>query len=119
MGDLTKNFSKYEFACKCDCGYDDISLDLVDRLQSIRDIIGKPLHINSGLRCNNHNAKVGGAWESEHTTGEAVDIQCEGSPLRYELLYLLIKKFNRIGIADNFIHVGISKTKDQEVIWIY
>lgn len=119
MGDLTKNFSRYEFACKCDCGADNISIDLVERLQSVRDIIGKPLHITSGVRCNKHNAEVGGAWESEHTTGEAVDIRCEGSPLRYDLLCVLVEKFNRVGIADNFIHVGISKTKDQDVIWVY
>ena len=119
MGDLTKDFSRYEMACKCGCGADDISIDLVERLQSIRDIMGKPIHINSGVRCPHHNAKVGGSGESEHITGDAVDIQCEGSPLRYELLFLLMKKFNRIGIAKNFIHVGISKTKAQNVIWVY
>ena len=36
MGDLTKNFSRSEFACKCGCGFDDI--DLV--LQSVILLLG-------------------------------------------------------------------------------
>ena len=36
MGDLTDNFSRSEFACKCGCGADAISLDLVERLQLLR-----------------------------------------------------------------------------------
>ena len=119
MGDLTSNFSKSEIACKCGCGSDDISIELVERIQSIREIMGKPIHINSGVRCSHHNAKVGGSGESEHLTGEAVDIRCEDSPSRHELLFLLMKKFNRIGIAKDFIHVGISKTKAQNVVWVY
>lgn len=32
MGDLTKNFNRFEFACKCGCGFDDIELQVAKRI---------------------------------------------------------------------------------------
>ena len=29
MGDLTKNISRYEIACKCGCGFDTIDIEVV------------------------------------------------------------------------------------------
>ena len=73
MGDLTKNFSRKEFACKCGCGFDDINIGLVNRLQVIRDIIQVPIIINSGCRCKTHNKFIGGASISFHLIGDAAD----------------------------------------------
>ena len=33
MGDLTDNFNKEEYACKCGCGRDDINNDLATKVQ--------------------------------------------------------------------------------------
>ena len=48
---------------------------LVDSvLQPLRDAWGKPLAINSGYRCKELNAAVGGVSTSQHTKGEAADV---------------------------------------------
>ena len=73
MGDLTKNFDRAAFACKCGCGFDAISPKLIDALQAMRDVLG-PLVISSGCRCAKRNAEVGGAGQSPHMHGWAVDL---------------------------------------------
>lgn len=73
MGDLTKNFSRMEFACRDGCGFDEINPKVVEALQELRDKLGKPIHILSGCRCPAHNAAVGGAGGSQHLLGNAAD----------------------------------------------
>lgn len=121
MGDLTKNFSRKEFACKCGCGFDDISLALVERLQVIRHLFGKPLIISSGCRCESHNASQGGSRSSSHLNGMAADILCAGLHARFELLKLLLDKFARIGLHSQFIHADVESPpfKKNNVVWLY
>ena len=78
MGDLSKNFKQSEFACKCGCGFDLISHELVETLQELRDAIKKPIIIVSGCRCPDHNAEVGGVSNSAHLVGQAADIMVNG-----------------------------------------
>ena len=79
-GDLTDNFSRWEFACKCGCGFDQIEMNLVEQIQRFRDLLwiatGKeiPLTISSGIRCEAYNEKIGGTKHSYHMAGMAVDI---------------------------------------------
>ena len=50
---------------------------LVDTiLDPLRAAWGKPIVVNSGYRCPRLNNIVGGARNSQHTSGEAVDIEC-------------------------------------------
>ena len=44
-------------------------------LEPLRSFVGGPIVISSGYRCNLLNVKVGGAYASQHTLGEAADIQ--------------------------------------------
>ena len=44
-------------------------------LEPLRRYIGGPIVISSGYRCNQLNVKVGGAYASQHTLGEAADIR--------------------------------------------
>ena len=78
MGDLTNNFSRAEFACKCGCGKDDINPTLVSLLQEIRDHFDQPVKIVSGVRCPQRNNRVGGARKSQHLLGNAADIVIDG-----------------------------------------
>lgn len=48
--------------------------------QPIRDHFGKPIRISSGYRSKALNAKIGGSLTSQHCTGEAIDIDMDGSP---------------------------------------
>lgn len=47
---------------------------LMNWLDGIRAKYGKPLYVNSGYRCQKLNRAVGGVWNSQHTKGEAVDL---------------------------------------------
>ena len=44
-------------------------------LEPLREFAGQPIIISSGYRCNQLNIKVGGAYASQHTLGEAADIR--------------------------------------------
>lgn len=45
------------------------------QVQKVRDHFGKPLIISSGYRSEKLNNAIGGARNSQHTKGEAIDIQ--------------------------------------------
>ena len=121
MGDLSANFDRSEFACKCGCGADNVSAVLVDRLQRLRNFLRRPVVITSGVRCPSYNASVGGKPDSAHLTGEAADIACNDSRLRWEMKRLIYnwQLFNRIGTGDSFIHVDVSLALPKEVEWTY
>lgn len=52
---------------------------LVDNvLQPLREALGKPIKVDSGFRCEKLNEAVGGVKGSQHSRGEAADIQVEG-----------------------------------------
>lgn len=70
---VSKNFKRSEFACKCKCGTDTIDAELIAMIQVVRDKFG-PIKINSGVRCDAHNKKEGGAKHSQHLKGRAADI---------------------------------------------
>lgn len=87
MGDLSANFSRHEFACKCGCGFDTVDNKLIQILEIIRGHFDRPIKINSGCRCPDHNKTVGGAgltpgekWpqQSQHVLGRAADIVIQG-----------------------------------------
>lgn len=111
---LSKNFKLDEFKCKCHkC--DPILVDtvLVDWLQKIRDHFGKSVRVNSGYRCPAHNAspEVGGSPTSHHMKGMAADIRIEGILPREVAQYAESIGIQRIGLYDNFVHIGSDTRK--------
>lgn len=48
-------------------------------LDPLRKFMGTPIIVNSGYRCKELNAKVGGVWNSQHIKGEAADITISGA----------------------------------------
>ena len=119
MGDLSANFSRHEFACKDNCGADNISPDLVTKLQAMRNQTGI-IKINSGVRCRKHNMKVGGSETSGHLKGEAVDIKAIGDTERGVMIIGAVKAgFERMGLKDDFIHLDISPEKNRPRCWLY
>jgi zinc D-Ala-D-Ala carboxypeptidase len=57
------------------------------------------IHVTSGYRCDRVNKKVGGAFNSQHTIGDAVDIQVH--EMTVEELFQFIRK--NIGEYDQLI----------------
>lgn len=47
--------------------------------EPIRNHFGSPIHISSGYRSKALNEAIGGASSSQHCTGEAIDIDMDGS----------------------------------------
>jgi hypothetical protein len=48
--------------------------------EPIREHFKVPIHISSGYRSKELNAKIGGSATSQHCKGEAIDIDMDGSP---------------------------------------
>ena len=66
-----------EFVCKCGCGLgkdDPLPAVIVIALDMIRGGIKMPVMVNSGWRCPEHNAGVGGVKTSKHIYGHAADV---------------------------------------------
>ena len=104
---LSANFSLYEFVCGCGCGYDDIDLKFVDKLQCLRDLIEKPIVVTSGCRCHDYNRHIGGVINSPHLDGLAADIQVEGmTPVTLAIIANRIN-YIRIGIYPVHLHIDI------------
>jgi len=100
----------------------------IKKLQKVRDIIGRPIIITSGVRCEFYNTSIKASMNSSHIPdsygmGNAVDIACTNSKDRYELVELSQKFFKRIGISGGqyggFVHLDVDRSKVQEVMWLY
>jgi len=76
---LNEYFKRSEFACRCGCGFDTVDAKLVNILTEVREHFNLPVIINSGCRCQHHNAAVGGKPHSYHLTGRAADIRVPGA----------------------------------------
>jgi len=110
MGDLSANFSQAEFACHC-CGELKIVQGLIDALEQLRTLAGKPVLIHDGYRCTAHNQEVGGVSDSEHTRGVAADVAIPGLSLQemYDLA-MQVPTLARggIGVYDGgFLHLDV------------
>ena len=114
-GQLTDHFSKKEFDCQCGCGTGKISMDLVNKLESARVDFGRGMRINSGIRCLEHNRKIGSKDTSSHIKCVAADVGCTNMEDRLKLLSILLKYFKRVGINKSFIHVDVDTEKPNGV----
>jgi len=105
--------------CPC-CGKYNVREELLQALEMVRVIVNFPMVVESGTRCPSHNAAVGGEDDSEHLTGEGVDVRCLVGTTRFALIKTgLGVGFDRIGVGSNFIHFGMRSAAPQEVIWTY
>ncbi len=71
---MSANFSEHEFRDKRDGHYHRPPRELLDVLERIRAISGRPMRIVSGTRSARSNAIVSGATKSQHLSGRAADI---------------------------------------------
>lgn len=84
---LSKYFYESELECKgyqrgngCCNGLpaDGMNVELMQKLDALREAVQRPVYVTSGYRCPIHNSKVSYATLSFHTKGMAVDIYCDG-----------------------------------------
>ena len=113
MGDISKNFSRSEFACKCNCGFATVDVKLLEVLEITRVHFNKPIKINSACRCSDRNLHEGGAEKSKHMLGIAADIVVKGiDPVDvYKFLDLFQPNKYGVKLYNTFVHIDVRETK--------
>ena len=114
-------FTMAEFKCKCGgrfCnGYPvEIDMNMVKIADQIREKIGKPITVNSGLRCKTHNANVGGVSNSQHLYGNAADLGCPSGCTPAQMASIaeeIMGDTGGIGTYSWGIHIDTRSTKSR------
>jgi uncharacterized protein YcbK (DUF882 family) len=116
---LSKNFTLNEFACKDGSKTITIDYELIEKLQQLRDKIGKPVSITSGYRSVAYNKECGGIPTSNHLLGKAADIKVSGlSPLELAKAADRIG-FKGIGVYPTFTHVDVcGSVSGDKIYWV-
>lgn len=106
------SFSPGELACR---GTGQLVIDEValDRLQALRNLIGKPMVVLSAYRSPAHNKAVGGAKHSQHLYAKAFDISMANhDPAAFEEAARAVG-FTGFGsyVKQNFMHIDIGPAR--------
>lgn len=75
MGDLSAHFDSSEFRSRACRSFIGPPRELIDVLERLRALKGRPIRIVSGYRCASWNRSVGGARHSRHMKGDAADLE--------------------------------------------
>ena len=112
---LSEHFQDEEFCCHCCKKSIDIDKRLLAGLEKLRAMINRPIHINSGYRCEKHNQLIGGASKSYHLKGMAADISVKGMDSQELFSYCeKIEEFHGLGCYRSWVHVD---TREKKTIW--
>ena len=113
MGDLSKDFSRHEFACKDKCGLSTVDVELLPVLQDLRDFFDTGVFVTSGCRCLRYNTAIRGAKRSKHMEGRAADVQVTKVTPRAVADYLDSKYPDKFGLGryKTFTHIDTRKNK--------
>lgn len=113
MGDISKNFNRKEFACKCGCGFATVDVSLLNVLEVVRERFNSSVTINSACRCAEHNKAIGGSYRSKHKQGIAADIVVKGVDPSEVYIFLDEYSPNSYGVGkyDTFTHIDVRYCK--------
>lgn len=111
---MTKYFTPDELKCK-GTGVVRLANGFEEWINSIREVWGKPLTVNSCCRSLDYNKKIKGAKDSYHIYNHpdrsygtcAIDLDIKGGIERREFIKMLFNHFPdaSIGVNKAFIHV--------------
>lgn len=108
-----KYFSRREFACKCGRYCNGFPVEpnmlLIEQADAVCEHFGAPIFISSGVRCDQHNANVGGASGSRHKQGKAMDFRVEGKNANAVLKYVKTLPNIRYAYAidGSYVHMDV------------
>jgi len=120
-------FSVDELKCK---GTDECEMDegFMKKLEALRHEFNEPMIVSSGYRHESYNQVIGGAKNSPHLYGKAVDVVISGKSA-YRLMKLAIEHgFTGIGVSQRgphekrFLHIDTMDSSDihpRPWIWSY
>ena len=109
---IAPHFNLSEFACPC-CKRVMLHPFLLEKLEKLRKVIERPIHITSGYRCFSYNRKAGGVANSYHCIGLAADIQVKDVQLIELLGYAEEMDFARIGFYEKKNFLASGRPSDQ------
>ena len=102
---------------------------IIEVLDPARELLGKPIMVTSGYRCSELNSKVGGQPNSQHTKGEAADLQCYNNKYLFDIIRenltfdqiiletkdLFDKNGNKTGVKE-WVHISYRKGKNRKQV---
>jgi hypothetical protein len=101
--------------------------ELAAKLEEVRSVLGKPIHVNSGYRSPKVNKAIGGSPTSSHQHGQAADIISPEFGRPEQVCAAIIKssiKFDQLILeyptpeGGGWVHLGIGKRMRQQVLTI-
>lgn len=92
---------------------------VVTVLQPLRSAFGKPLHINSGYRCQALNKALKGAKNSQHTKGQAADIASDNPHGIAELVLQKKLPVDQMILYNTFVHISHKHSGSQREVVLY
>lgn len=124
---LTKNFSLEELT------YTNRNIDntptpkaleclkhTASQMELIRDLLGRPIRINSAYRSPALNKAVGGAVSSQHMLGEAVDFTCHSFGSPREIVKAIVSSsilFDQVICEYNsWVHISFSTNNRKQAL---
>jgi len=112
--DDVEHFRKAEFKCKCGGKYCDgypaeMQMKLIRVADRVRNHFDASATVSSGLRCEKHNANVGGVAHSRHRLGKAMDFRIKGKTSAEVLAYVQKQPEIRYAYAidGSYVHMDI------------
>ena len=111
--DNVKYFSRSEFKCKCGRYCDGFPAEpdklLIEQAVTVREHFGAPVFVSSGVRCEQHNANVGGVEGSRHKSGKAMDFRVEGQSAKTVLAFVKTLPNIRYAYAidGSYVHMDV------------
>ena len=87
--------------------FDGVSEDALAAYRRFDELTGGAPRVNSAYRSPEHNARVGGAKNSQHMHGNAFDFDVSGMPVEQRVDYINKAReagFRGVGVYDNALH---------------
>ena len=118
-GDSEDNIAEYGYGCGCNFSLPDNGMneELIEKLDALRDMVGHPIYISCGYRCQIQNDRIkGSVSNSQHVQGIAADIYCNELSVDELAGYAEQVGFRGIGryYDSGFVHVDV---RDYESRW--
>jgi zinc D-Ala-D-Ala carboxypeptidase len=77
-------------------------------LEPLRSLVGRPVSVTSGYRCEKLNTAIRGALRSQHTKGEAADIRVAGMSVEDLASHVLesANGYDQVILEPSWVHVS-------------
>jgi uncharacterized protein YcbK (DUF882 family) len=110
-----KGFERWEFACKCGCGFDTVDVETLEVLEELKRWYGQIVIISSGCRCREYNEQIQKEKDPDYTPYSSRSKHMEGRGVDFKVMRIpsieVYKYLNRlypdkygIGFYKTFTH---------------